>query len=636
MSDDADHAAILERIRTVTQAARTTWFTYLATLAFVVVTLLDVEDVDFFAIDRGTELPLIGVSVPAVFFFLFGGLVVTAVYTYLHVVLEQLWHALGLAPPRIGSASLAATMHPWLVAEFALHIRRRLRRDEPPCVEASPLGTFGVTTSAVLLYLAGPLVLAGLWHRSQPAHLGWLTVALGFFLVLALWTCLTSAAVLHGNLRLEPIAAGRRAIWLGLAAATVLAAMLSAISVMRTAWDWRGYAEPRHLEDQSLPFRVAHWFRPAQADLRNAQLVAVPADWLPREEAERRAYARWCARPDTDPCQPALPGGGAFADAWQAERAAYLAALARPVLAGRDLAFADLRGAFLPGVDLEGIHAPQADFAGSELEGVSFREGVLDEAWFNGARLGGANLFLASARGAVFAGTVLVQADLSRARLEGASLNDAILSRAVLRQTRLLDGSLQRADLSRANMNGVWMPGADLIEARLEGALMDRANLSGVRFEGAVLDGSKMFDADFSGANLDRAHLGGAGIYGTDFTGADLTRAYIEGWPDLWAARTDFEDARLVGTALRRLDLSNATIPARRLALTFADGSVTLPEGMDRPCHWSSDVLDDAEFFARWRGVINRLARGDSWSSMPPPVYEKYQDIAPIRPRRDC
>ena len=54
----------LDRIRALTSSARATWFAYLGTIAFVGVTLLDVEDADFFSADTGTQLPLIGVEVP--------------------------------------------------------------------------------------------------------------------------------------------------------------------------------------------------------------------------------------------------------------------------------------------------------------------------------------------------------------------------------------------------------------------------------------------------------------------------------------------------------------------------------------------------------------------------------------------
>ncbi|MEM7423654.1 MAG: hypothetical protein AAF334_08005 [Pseudomonadota bacterium] len=58
----------IERINRLSLIARTALFGLLAYLAFVGVTLLSVEDADFFAPSRQTHLPLVNVAIPSASF----------------------------------------------------------------------------------------------------------------------------------------------------------------------------------------------------------------------------------------------------------------------------------------------------------------------------------------------------------------------------------------------------------------------------------------------------------------------------------------------------------------------------------------------------------------------------------------
>ena len=142
----ADPAAI-ERINELSRLARTNWFTLLAYLAFVGVSLLAVEDADFFVPSRQTDLPLIGVSIPTARFFLAAPLLGAALYVYLHIHLTKLWEALAAARRAHGGDALAHRVYPWLV--------KRLGSD--------PAGRgAGVTEASV----------NSIQHRDAPAGLG--------------------------------------------------------------------------------------------------------------------------------------------------------------------------------------------------------------------------------------------------------------------------------------------------------------------------------------------------------------------------------------------------------------------------------------------------------------------------------
>ena len=145
-------------------------------------------------------------------------------------------------------------------------------------------------------------------------------------------------------------------------------------------------------------------------------------------------------------------------------------------LSGVDLSGADLRGAYLEGADLEGVNLKGTNLRGADLRGANLRE-----------------------------------ADLSWADLDGADL-----SRAYLRE---------------ANLSGVDLRGADLEEAYLEGADLRGAYLDGANLEGAYLKGANLKGADLEGVNLTWADLRGAYLSSvrgllpqTDFIKANFER----------------------------------------------------------------------------------------------------------------
>ncbi len=59
-----DFKEIIARINDISGYAKGTWFALLGVLVFSGITLLGVEDTDFFAAESETKLPLVGVSVP--------------------------------------------------------------------------------------------------------------------------------------------------------------------------------------------------------------------------------------------------------------------------------------------------------------------------------------------------------------------------------------------------------------------------------------------------------------------------------------------------------------------------------------------------------------------------------------------
>lgn len=139
-------------------------------------------------------------------------------------------------------------------------------------------------------------------------------------------------------------------------------------------------------------------------------------------------------------------------------------------LIGRDLRFADLRGAILSKADL--------------------RNAQLQFANLFGARLQGATLQAAQLQGAILIGAQLQGADLEAAELQGAVLWDARLQGANLEKTRL----------QAAILRGALMQGSELKAAQLQGAVLYSASVGSADFTKTVLNLSDL-------RNLDRTPL---------------------------------------------------------------------------------------------------------------------------------
>jgi len=80
----------IDRVNDLARAARAGWLSLLFVLVFVSVTLVGVEDIDFFIPDRQTALPLVGLSIPTNMFFVLGPPLVAALYGNLHFHLLKL------------------------------------------------------------------------------------------------------------------------------------------------------------------------------------------------------------------------------------------------------------------------------------------------------------------------------------------------------------------------------------------------------------------------------------------------------------------------------------------------------------------------------------------------------------------
>jgi len=638
-------AHTLERIDTITRNARGIWFGLLGALVFAGVTLLGVEDIDFFGVDRNTKLPLIGVSVPVTYFFAAGAALVTAFYVYFHLYLVQLWDALGAAPARPNDRALSKTVHPWLVSDAMIRWRGWLRRknaDEPLCTDERPLALIGGLVSFIFVWLFGLAVLGYFWWKSMPAHQEWMTLGLGALLVFAFWVAARSLGSAYAHMRGKTRTGFWRYLWQLTRVAVFLCVLviIASLSWLRTEGGFDEYAiwwddfshneskktsryetiENKIQKDQIRRMhlkviRKKYAFNDflVSATLNEEYITVLPEGWQPREHAEKWFREKWCKRegievvimtdgdsPKSKPCANlSSEQEKGFTEEWQIRRATYLDNLSHPSLQNRDLRKARLTEAFLPGVDLRKTRLYGAILKRARLEGADFRHANLRESKLNGAMLEGADLRYAN----------FEKVDFKDVNLEGADIRFATLNGVSFEQTNLAGG--------------------DLSGSSLEGAVFRKANLDGVIISGAHLLGGIIWQTPLDGINL-----GGIRLKGTLIAGRIDRPTTMK--------LTDFSGVSFMDMAFKSVDFTGATsVNNNSLLMAFADKSVIVPIGFNRPCHWAIRNLSSNisivwkkprkrdPFIGRWRGWVEH--NGGTWPISD--FFTDFKDVKAIEPK---
>ena len=363
----------------MTRNARTTWFTLLAALVFVGITLMAVAHIDFCGVDRATQLPLVNVDVPTRYFFVAAPILVAASLGYFHRYLIRLWDALGAAPARLKGIRLGDAIAPWLVTDATLHLRRRMRGDN--ATTPRTLEGCAMVLNCLLAWGFRLIILYLLCQQSMPARTFWMTAIAAACLALSIITGASSIAMLARRM-CRPPEGDLPALWTGVG-------QIAGLLIGGATLLWCSYQQTEGQIDGL-----------ARLDLAGEAIVERPAGWLSCADASAEFRADWCRREGIENCADLGDREAAFAADFARRRAAALADLGRPdwhkpVPAETGL---DFRNAFLDGSVsvteefraqmgapcqwVTGVIADDADFYGRWRGSIEARpDDVIFERW---------------------------------------------------------------------------------------------------------------------------------------------------------------------------------------------------------------------------------------------------------------
>lgn len=204
----------------------------------------------------------------------------------------------------------------------------------------------------------------------------------------------------------------------------------------------------------------------------------------------------------------------------------------------------------------------------------------------------------------------LTRADLREARLLRAQLFGAILQSADLSSAHLEGADLRLSRLVRAELVSTHLGGADLWKAEISNSNFSRADLSAARLRAVAFIGSSFNATLFRGADLRDTRFVASYLRGADFTEAILscsqgsvcTRFHHSYLDAVRFGKADLSGFDFTGSALRCLDLREVGgLSTERLEAAFGDGTVQLPDGIKRPGNWREGNLEYGDFLSAWQ-----------------------------------
>ncbi|EBA14265.1 pentapeptide protein [Roseobacter sp. SK209-2-6] len=592
----------IERINALTQNAKSTWFALLSALLFVGVTLMGVEHIDFYGVDRATQLPLINVSVPTPLFFYGAPLLIAAIYSYFHLYLIRLWDALGAAPSRHEGTRLGEAIAPWLVSDAALHLRARLRGDN--CAAPRALESASMLLNILLAWVFGPFVLAWLWWASMPARTWEMTTIAGVCLLTALIAGSASLAMLL--LRMKSMAPEPyKNLWSTFPAIAFLigtAPLIFALSLQKTT------GPAKHI---------------TRVNLAENTLTQMPQDWVPFALEFSIFQESWCKNRGLICDELNFRSLQDLEKSWKVFRRAKIQKAIPPRLS--EVPPQEIR------TQNDRATAHNRNFS-INLSNLNALSSVFVAANLSKSYLKNSNLSGVIAEGAFLRGSQIVRTPLLYGQLQNADLDFVEVSHSDWRYL-----AFQGSRARNASFTDTDFQKADFTFSDLQGTVFLDTNLSQSTFLGSNLSYTK-----FRNSNLNSVKFDNSKLERVDFRSSEINYSIFtnSAHPKTLPRRAVFSGADFDGSAFRNINLQYVYMDSNTVFQnTFLDKTVSIrPEWLKAngtPCQWRLDKeLPEEEFYARWKGWIHRgtlqgLPTDFEWEKVAP---MKYWDVTPIPP----
>lgn len=451
----------LDRINALTRTARSTWFALLAALVFIGFTLMGVEDIDFYGVDRFTTLPLVSVEVPTRFFFVAAPIFAAALHCYFHFYLIRLWDALGSAQPRQTDVHLGDAVTPWLVNDAALFLRATVKQDG--AIKPRHLDGISSILNLLLIFFFTPAILAATVLYSLPAR-DFTTILAAMCFLMSLYVSVVSLRDVWTELTAK---APAEAVWVCLLAIIFVAFICARILLQPTPEKVQNFAE------NQLKLRL--W---------GLEIVDRPPNWTSYRIARRTFRDTFCKIEEIEPA-------GDCNNLTRTERNAFFSDFKRLRRGAiRNIRRPDWDKSF-PASGL--INFWKADFTNSFLPGVNLREAKLKHVSFKNAYMEAINLNH----------TTMQNVDLTRAEMHLAEMIGADMTGIMLKNANMEAAVLDFSLIAGTRNKIVDFGGANLRRSHNGGGALRHVDLTQVTnhfqadFRNSFLDGSVAMSAKF-------------------------------------------------------------------------------------------------------------------------------------------
>ena len=489
---------VLGAITEVSKTGRTLFMSMILGCLYCLLTLATTTDAQLLTSTTKTELPFVGVQIPAGQFFVVAPLLLLCLYFYFHFYTQALWENLAKLPAIFPDGiAVHKKVYPWLLSHRVQAAFKRL--PAPPLLSK----VWGLI-SLFLAWWSVPFVIGLIWLRYLRCR-DW-NVTIIHIVVLAVGMALAWSLSRLAVQTLEGRERTAKSLWkdAGLLARIGAGVLLAVFLAVFSLGAFEGVPPGSMVTaDSSVDDSPPANGGADPSVTRNVESVP------PRDKTQEATNSSSTsndgaeAGSSVDPCPPEKAEKGAIAVTGDVPKwIAWIPASLRSFAASRVpkvLSWLSLEP--FANLEKEELSVKPPNWTGKHEEfinvtGVEFSERRLPYVQAREAFLMKANLARAKLQRGDFS-----EADLREAHLENACLQHAIFEKADLRGANLERACLRKASLQEATLRFAHLNEANLEEANLRYAFLQYADLIGANLTGADLYEADLEEANFSGAS---------------------------------------------------------------------------------------------------------------------------------------
>jgi len=167
---DLEKFAALDYVKSISENAAKVFLTLLALAAFIILTIASAQDSQLFLNTASTKLPVIGIDIPILGFYVAAPMLLLLLHLYLQIYLQRLWDALAALPAVFPDGRrLDESTFPWLINDLCRDRHPVLRKNRP---RAARMQSF---ISTLLVWIMVPFTLWLIWANGLRAQIRQLT-----------------------------------------------------------------------------------------------------------------------------------------------------------------------------------------------------------------------------------------------------------------------------------------------------------------------------------------------------------------------------------------------------------------------------------------------------------------------------